>query len=81
MAKKRLIVEKDGRTLAVDEDAYDDPAANPMNRERVVVNVGGPNGTERGRPEDQHVSLKAEGFKVIGEKTKDGGERYYEGDE
>lgn len=85
MADRRIVVEHtDGRRVAVDEADFDDAAANPFNAARSVVSLDNDTGSqvtheEPARPLDDHVSLKAERFKVVGVIDKDGHEQGIEG--
>lgn len=79
----RLIVEhEDGRRLGVDDQDYDNPLGNPYNvSSRVVQDTSAEMSTRPGRPEAEHISLKAEGFQVVGSIDDEGHERALSDDE
>ena len=88
MANRRLVVEhKDGRRVSVDEDAFDDSAANPFNRGGRVLAVAAdgasPDRAQQtaARSPDEWQSLKAEGFKPTHRIDKDGHEVALKGDD
>ncbi len=65
---KRIVVEhpETGQRLAVDEDRFDDPEANPLNHDHIDYAVGLNGATESthaGRTGADRKSLKAEGYK------------------
>lgn len=67
---KRLVVEhpETGLRLAVDEAAFDDPEANPLNHDHVDYRMGLGGATESthaGRTGADRKSLKAEGYKPV----------------
>lgn len=78
---RRLICEHpDGRRVAVDADAFDDPRRNPFNAPTMVHDLDAVTGAtsshhQDGRPADDHRSLKAEGFVPTHELGPDGNER------
>lgn len=69
MAEKRIVVEhEDGRRVSVMEADFDNPEHNPFNHGGTVVEVDANSGESRNRqlaarPQDDHQSLKDEGFK------------------
>ena len=70
----RLVVEhKDGRRVSVLESRFDDPAANPFERERVVISTDGRNEVRNGRT-GKPRSLKQDGFRIVGRILRDGRE-------
>lgn len=75
MAERRIVVEhKDGRRVGVMEADFDRAEANPFNHGRTVREDSGRVYQEPARPTDDHVSLKAEGFKAVAMIDDDGHE-------
>jgi hypothetical protein len=67
MVSKRVVVEHpDGRRVSVAEDDFDRIEANPHNVESTVREDTGRVYVRPARPFDDHQSLKAEGFKIVG---------------
>lgn len=73
----RLIVEhEDGRRVGVEDISYDHPSGNPYNNSSNIVRVDSDEiGFSPARPASEHVSLKAEGFKVTMAVDDEGHER------
>ncbi len=68
----KLVVEHpDGRRVSVEENRFDDPLCNPYNIARMVISIdAGSHWREiednvGGREPADHLSLRAEGFKVV----------------
>jgi hypothetical protein len=67
----RVVVEHpDKRRVSVDEDRFDSPEHNPFNRSRQVTSFDGNTGAQvsytfPARPQDDHISLKDEGFVIV----------------
>lgn len=77
----RVVVEHDdGRRVSVDAEMLDDPQYNPFNRSRTVVEHDNDNNATRTyvvpeRPLRDRISLKSEGFTIVGYIDEDGHEQ------
>lgn len=72
----RLVVEhEDGRRVGVEDNSYDHPSGNPYNFSSRVVRIEDDSIQHTpARPGSEHISLKAEGFKVVAKINDEGHE-------